>query len=75
MHLANQRGFFDAGLGLALLALFSLAAAAVVSVENNEAEEQAAFSTAITASDGRADVSAHLLEEGEVEQSGATRRQ
>lgn len=38
----RQRGFFDAGIGLALLALFSLTASVMVSHENDDAEQQVA---------------------------------
>ena len=55
-HPRTQRGFFDAGLGLALLALFSLATGVLVSNEANKAEQQIASSDATTTGDARPDV-------------------
>lgn len=50
----NNRGFFDAGLGLALLALFSLAASAIATSEPRDAGQQLASCVA-TAGDNRPD--------------------
>lgn len=56
-HPRDQRGFFDAGLGLALLALFSLTTTVLVSNEATKAEQQQiASSVATTTGDARPDV-------------------
>jgi len=41
----GQRGFFDAGLGLALFAMFSLVSAAFVTQETGETDTQVASCT------------------------------
>lgn len=50
-HGAHQRGFFDAGIGLALLALFSVASAVIVSSESNRNEQQLASCASAFAGD------------------------
>jgi hypothetical protein len=52
---SNQRGFFDAGLGLALLALFSLATSAIVSNERNSELQQVASCAAKASGADRAE--------------------
>ena len=42
---SSQRGFFDAGIGLALLAVFSLMAATVVQTNSSDARQHVTSTT------------------------------
>lgn len=50
---AHQRGFFDAGIGLALLALFSVASSVIVAGESNRIDQQLASCSSAPAGDAR----------------------